>query len=138
MLWRRQDALREAPEEQPLAVLALLLAMMAFGKVLSPQYVIWMLPPLALVAVRDRAVAVLGAVVLLLTQLEFPGLYGDLLREETEALVVVIVRNVALLVMFGVVGLRVWWVGGETDEGQRPQKANMRIGAKVGEEGPVE
>ena len=110
LLWRRRDVLREAPEEQPLAVLALLLALMAFGKVLSPQYVIWMLPPLALVAVRDRAVAVLGAVVLLLTQLEFPGLYGDLLRQETEALVVVIVRNLALLVLFGVVALRVWFV----------------------------
>ncbi|MBN2204806.1 MAG: DUF2029 domain-containing protein [Thermoleophilia bacterium] len=125
MLWRRQDALREAPEEQPLAVLALLLAMMAFGKVLSPQYVIWMLPPLALVAVRDRAVAVLGAVVLLLTQLEFPGLYGDLLREETEALVVVAVRNVALLVLFGVVGLRVWWLG------ERPPNARAAAGSRL-------
>ncbi len=125
LLWRRRDALRETPEEQPLAVLALLLAMMAFGKVLSPQYVIWMLPPLALVAVRDRAVAVLGAVVLLLTQIEFPGLYGDLLREETEALVVVAVRNVALLVMFGVVGLRVWWLG------ERPLNAGVATGSRL-------
>ncbi len=110
LLLRRRSALREAPQEQPLAVLALLLALMAFGKVLSPQYVIWMLPPLALVAVRDRLVAVLGAVVLLLTQIEFPGLYGDLIREETAALLLVAVRNVALVVLFGVAMLRVWWL----------------------------
>jgi len=114
LLWRRRGVLRATPEEQPLAVLALLLALMAFGKVLSPQYVIWILPPLALVAVRDRTVAVLGAVVLLLTQIEFPGLYGDLLRQETEALTIVIVRNIALLVLFGVVALRVWWLGEPT------------------------
>jgi hypothetical protein len=120
LLLRRRTLLEQAPQEQPLAVLALLLALMTFGKVLSPQYVIWILPPLALVAVRDRLVAVLGAVVLLLTQIEFPSLYGDLLRQESEALLVVAVRNIALVVLFGVVVLRVLWLGERSEDTTAP------------------
>jgi hypothetical protein len=116
LLLRRRALLARLPQEQPLAVLALLLALMTFGKVLSPQYVIWILPPLALVALRDRLLGALGAVVLLLTQIEFPDQYGDLLRQETAALLLVAVRNVALVVLFGATVLRLYWLEQATAE----------------------
>ena len=60
LIWRRRERLRAAAPDQALAVLALILALMTFGKVLSPQYFIWTLPAWALVAARDRALAILG------------------------------------------------------------------------------
>ena len=74
--WLRRDRLRAAPADQVIVVLALLLALMTFSKVLSPQYFIWILPVWALVAARDRWVAVLGGLTLALTQAEFPRSTG--------------------------------------------------------------
>ena len=73
---RRRALLRAAPHIAPLAVLAVILTIMAFGKVLSPQYVIWMLPVVALVGVQDGALATLALATLLLTQVEFPAATG--------------------------------------------------------------
>lgn len=87
-------------ESLPLAVLALLLALMAFGKVLSPQYFIWVLPALALVAVREPLVGLLGALALGLTHAEFPSLYWDLVDLNPAVLVLVSVRNLLLLTLF--------------------------------------
>ena len=80
LLLRRRALQRAAPEQLPVAVLALLLAILAFGKVLSPQYVIWIVPVLALVAVSDQLLAGLTALVLLLTHIEFPALYIQLVE----------------------------------------------------------
>lgn len=102
LVWRRRQRLRDVPQDQVLAVLALILALMTFSKVLSPQYVIWLLPAWALVSAGDRALAILGGLLLLLTQIEFPALYSDLLRMEAGALTVVIVRNALLLLFFAV------------------------------------
>ena len=79
LVWLRRHRLRAVPADQALVVLALLLALMTFGKVLSPQYFIWILPAWALVAARDRWIAVLGGLTLALTQAEFPALYWNLL-----------------------------------------------------------
>lgn len=102
LVWRRRRRLRDTPQDQVLAVLALILALMTFSKVLSPQYVIWLLPAWALVSAGDRVLAILGGLLLLLTQIEFPALYSDLLRMEPGALTVVIVRNALLLLFFAV------------------------------------
>ena len=91
-----------------LVVLALLLALMTFGKVLSPQYFIWILPAWALVAARDRWIAVLGGLTLALTQAEFPALYWNLLDMETAPLAIVVTRNTLLLATFAVALWRVW------------------------------
>jgi hypothetical protein len=98
LIWRRRRRLRATPADVPLALLALLLALMVFSKVLSPQYFIWIVPALVLVAARDRLLAVLGGLTLLLTQIEFPGLYWPLLSMWPPSVIAVVLRNVALLV----------------------------------------
>ena len=107
-VWLRRHRLRQAPADQVLVVLALLLALMTFGKVLSPQYFIWILPAWALVAARDRWIAVLGGLTLALTQAEFPALYWNLLSMQPAPLAIVITRNTLLLVTYAFTLWRLW------------------------------
>jgi hypothetical protein len=73
-------------------------AFVVLGKVLSPQFVIWVLP-LGVLAVGWRMHALAAAVGLaaLLTQIEFPARYFDLVAREPFPIVVVAVRNALLL-----------------------------------------
>ncbi len=100
VLYRGRAHLRAAPDALPLAVLTLLLALMTFGKVLSPQYFIWILPALSLVAVREPLLGLLGALVLALTQAEFPSLYWNLVDLQAPVLLLVGVRNLLLVALF--------------------------------------
>ncbi|HUR87168.1 MAG TPA: glycosyltransferase 87 family protein [Solirubrobacteraceae bacterium] len=78
---------------------AALLAFVTLGKVFSPQYVIWIAPFAALAWVwGQRVVAALCAVAIVLTQVEFPSRYFDLINERTGVVLVVAARNVVLLV----------------------------------------
>jgi hypothetical protein len=61
---------------------AALVAFVALGKVLSPQFLIWLVPVVPLVAgVRGLRASMLFAGALVLTQLWFPSRYWDLARE---------------------------------------------------------
>jgi len=104
--------LRATPEQLPLAVLALLLALMTFGKVLSPQYFIWILPVLALVAVREPLLGLLGALVLALTHAEFPALYWNVVDLQPAALTLVAIRNVLLVALFCAAFSKQWRLPG--------------------------
>jgi hypothetical protein len=82
---------------------AALLAFVSLGKVFSPQYVIWLAPFAALGWVwGERAVAVLVGVAIVLTQVEFPSRYFDLINQRPSVIWVVAARNVLLLVALGV------------------------------------
>jgi hypothetical protein len=84
--------------ELVLASLAATIAFALLGKVLSPQFVIWALPLGALAfAWRRHALAAAVALAVVLTQLEFPAHYFDVVAREPLALVLVAVRNAALL-----------------------------------------
>ena len=100
-----------APDERAL-VLASLAATVAFaclGKVLSPQFLTWVIPLMALaLAWRMRALAALAALAAVLTLIEFPGLYRDVVDREPLALTLVAVRDLALL---GVVGMAIRSLG---------------------------
>ena len=86
------------PRELVLASLAGVIAFALFGKVLSPQFVIWALPLGALAfAWRSHALAAAIAVAALLTQIEFPAHYFDVVEREPLALALVALRNAALL-----------------------------------------
>jgi uncharacterized membrane protein len=61
---------------------AALVAFVALGKVLSPQFLIWLAPTVPLVAgLRGRRASVLLGAALVLTQLWFPSRYWDLARD---------------------------------------------------------
>ena len=76
----------------------------AFGKVLSPQFLIWLIPLVPLVrGRRGLAASALLALALLLTQLWFPYRYWDLaLRQDELASYLVLVRDLVLIVLVAV------------------------------------
>ncbi len=86
---------------------AALLAFVSLGKVFSPQYVIWLAPFAALAWVwGERAVALLVATAIVLTHVEFPSRYFDLINEQPGVIWIVATRNVLLLAALVALGVR--------------------------------
>ncbi len=83
---------------------ALLVAFVAFGKVLSPQFLIWLLFPLALVAGRRGAGAgICFAVAVVATAVWFPWLYLDVAGDADPVVAgLVVVRGIALVSLLAV------------------------------------
>jgi hypothetical protein len=78
---------------------AAVLAFVAFGKVLSPQYMVWLIPLVPLV--RSRVAPGLLVVSLVLTQIEFPGRYWKLANGLDPAIAgVVLARDLVLVALF--------------------------------------
>jgi hypothetical protein len=95
---------RGPPTEDSLLLgsLAALLAFAALGKVLSPQFLIWLVPFAAIAWTRgERALALMLGGAVLLTQFEFPGRYTSLVAEHTPVILLVAVRNAVLLAALG-------------------------------------
>jgi uncharacterized membrane protein len=91
-------ARRRTVRHMVLCGFAALLAFVTLGKVLSPQYVIWLAPFAALAWVWGRrAVALLVTAAIVLTHVEFPSRYFDLINEKTDVIVIVAARNALLL-----------------------------------------
>jgi hypothetical protein len=92
-----------------LASAAALVAFIALGKVLSPQFLIWLIPVVPLVAGRRGLIAsALLAATLVLTQLWFPYRYWDLaLQFGALESWLVLVRD---LVLVGLTAVLVWWL----------------------------
>jgi uncharacterized membrane protein len=89
---------RAGPRELVLGSLAAVAAFAALGKVLSPQYMLWLVPLGALAfAWRLHALAASTAAALVLTQLEFPARYFDLVDRDALPVVLVAARNLVLL-----------------------------------------
>jgi hypothetical protein len=81
-----------------LAALAGAVGFALFGKVLSPQFVIWAVPLGALAfAWRMHALAAVVLAAAVLTQIEFPSHYFEVVDREPLWLAVVALRNLALL-----------------------------------------
>jgi Glycosyltransferase family 87 len=78
-IWLRRPAEKEELVRWSAAALV---AFVALGKVLSPQFLIWLAPVVPLVGgLRGLRASVLLAAALVLTQLWFPSRYWDLARE---------------------------------------------------------
>jgi hypothetical protein len=81
-----------------LASLTAVAAFAALGKVLSPQYMLWLVPLGALAfAWRLHALAAATAAAAVLTQIEFPARYFDLVGREPFPVAVIALRNLVLL-----------------------------------------
>ncbi|HEX6652925.1 MAG TPA: hypothetical protein VF072_09295 [Thermoleophilaceae bacterium] len=99
---RREGATAEAARGLVLASLAACAGFALFGKVFSPQFVAWVLPLGALAfAWRMHALALAVALVAVLTQIEFPAHYFDVVAREPLAIGAVAVRNAALAAVIG-------------------------------------
>jgi len=104
---------RRGAREMVLASLAAVTAFAALGKVLSPQFMIWIVPLGALAyAWRLHALAAAVALAAILTQIEFPVRYADLVAGEAFPAVVIAIRNVVLLAVVAL-ALRALWPGNE-------------------------
>lgn len=102
------------PRALVVAGLGATVAFAAFGKVLSPQFLIWVLPLFALaVAWRMPALAIASALAMVLTLVEFPANYQGVVDREPWALVLVAVRD-ATLVAVVALALRALSAGGAT------------------------
>ena len=101
VIWQARRALRATPEAVPIAVLALMVATMCGNKVLSPQHLIWVLPVVALALVARRwsfrVPGILMFVAMILTQVEFPGMYWDTITLKPTAIIVIALRNLILV-----------------------------------------
>jgi hypothetical protein len=89
-----------------------LVVLVAFGKVLSPQFMIWLVPFVPLVAGR-RGLAASGllAVALFLTQRWFPNRYWDYVLHFDEGLTwTVLARDLALVALAGVLAAPTRWI----------------------------
>ena len=81
-----------------IAGLSACVAFALLGRVLSPQFVIWALPLGALAfAWRMNTLAAAVALAAVLTQIEFPAHYFDVVAREPAAIGLVALRNLALL-----------------------------------------
>jgi hypothetical protein len=96
-----------SPQERTCALVdglvGLLLAFIAFSKVLSPQYLVWLLPLALLAALRRRGAAL--ALVLAafgLTQVIYPYSLGALARLEVWPYALVLARNLLLVALAAV------------------------------------
>ena len=112
LIWRRRALLRAAPEFIPLAALACILAFTVCNKVLSPQFLCWTLPLVALVVAGkggwQRATGLLTLAAILLTQVEFPDLYWRMVDLESGPVAVVVARNIVLVAAAVFAALAVW------------------------------
>ena len=90
-------------------------ALVAFGKVLSPQFAIWLVPLVPLVAWTSSLVATaLLATALVLTQAWFPARYWDLVALGGEAWLV-LARDLVLVALFAVLAVSIRRVRGSPD-----------------------
>jgi uncharacterized membrane protein len=95
-IWSRRPGTREELVRWSAAGLV---AFVALGKVLSPQFLIWLVPVVALVAgARGLRASTLLASALVLTQLWFPSRYWELARElDGDVVALVLARDLVLV-----------------------------------------
>jgi uncharacterized membrane protein len=114
--------------ELVIAALVACAAFALFGKVLSPQFITWVLPLGALaLAWRMHALALAVALAAVLTQIEFPAHYFDVVAREPLAIGLVALRNLALLAVL-VLGVRELLPGRRQEELLDARGAAVAVG----------
>lgn len=107
------------------ACAATLAASVVGGKVLSPQFLVWLLPATLLVTGRyGRGAFAVTVSALLATQLYFPVRYWDLVGLETPAIALLVARDALLVALVALA-----W--------PRPQPAERAVAARIAEHPPL-
>jgi uncharacterized membrane protein len=111
LVWRRRVEILGDPKLIALAMLATLLAALVGSKVLSPQYLVWVLPLAAVVAIDRKILGVLLGMAFLLTQIEFPANYWAFaMRQQPGPIAIVVARNIVLVAAFALSVWHLWRV----------------------------
>lgn len=110
--WRAQRLGADFARLFPALVLALIMTMIVFNKVGSPQFISWLAAPVILGLVVDgrawRRPAILAAVIGVLTHLFYPYLYHALLIGHPVMVTILTARNLLELVVLGWAVQRLW------------------------------
>jgi hypothetical protein len=110
--WRAARVSRGSPEPFVLAVFGALIAFMAFGKVFSVQYMIWLAPFAAVAwAYGQREIAGLVTAAFVFTWAYYPTHYWVIPlggAGHNAAVLDVAARNAALVLAFGLIAARLW------------------------------
>jgi hypothetical protein len=98
LVWILFARTRRGQDELFLASAAAVAVWIAFGKVLSPQFLLWLVPLVAL-GLRRRTLPIAGALVaaLALTQAVYPDRYDALVRREALPIALLVARNAVLV-----------------------------------------
>lgn len=107
----RPDISRRQADDVVLTTATLLVGLLLVtGKVFSPQYLLWLLAPLAVSSFRptrrDRWLLALVPTVCALTTLVYPVLYSQLIEDETVPWIILQVRNAIILVVVAILAAR--------------------------------
>lgn len=109
IVWRRRRAIAEDTSLVFLAVLTALLASLVGSKVLSPQYFVWLVPAVALVALDRRVIGILVGLALLLTHVLFPANYWAFAQFQLPgAVALVVARNLLVAAAFALCMWQLW------------------------------
>jgi len=115
--WRATRAGVAAVRLFPQVALALVLVFIVFNKVGSPQYLSWLVAPVAALIVvggrRTPLLAGLALVVAAMTQIIYPYYYDALVQTQTWMVLLITLRNAGLAVMLVIVALEIWREGSE-------------------------
>jgi len=96
---------RRAPAQLALAAAAAVVAFAVLGRVLSPQYLLWLVPLVALLAPRLRAAAALLVAAMLLTRAIYPARYDALVAFEATPIWLLVARDAVLLTLAAQIGI---------------------------------
>jgi hypothetical protein len=115
-MWRAYRRGGSWPRAFPRYAAALILAFMLGSKVLSPQYVVWLLPliPLSAGGLPGLALATVLLAACYLTTQVFPTHYDDLLNLRSPGPELLLARNLLLVLLWGLL----LWLPGDSNPGK--------------------
>lgn len=109
LAWRRRERIASDPSLIALAALATMLGSLVGSKVLSPQYLVWIIPAAAIVALDRKWLGILLGAAMLATQIVFPGLYMQLFHQQALLpAAILVVRNLLVTGAFGLSVFYLW------------------------------
>jgi uncharacterized membrane protein len=104
-IWVAFAGSRRTAAQLVLSAAAAVAAFAVLGRVLSPQYLLWLVPLVALLAPRLRAAAALLVAAMLLTRAIYPARYDALIAFEATPIWLLVARDALLLTLAAQIGI---------------------------------